>query len=76
MTPQEVLKRIHLHINKMFESEAFIIIDALEKQIPQKTNTKFYNDGSAEYICPICEGAVNDDQKFCDECGQALYWED
>lgn len=50
-----------------------IIKDALKKQIgliPNKWNGKNIN----AYICPGCDFAVYEDDKFCKECGQALEW--
>lgn len=58
------------------KERAQIAIDAIEKQIPKSCCNRFYGDGSVEYVCPTCESAVNDDQKYCDACGQALDWED
>ena len=48
-------------------------IEALENQIPQKTNN---NDGLGSY-CPICNFYITDfdEYKFCPECGQAIDWE-
>lgn len=49
-------------------------IEALEKQIPKKPTIDEY-DGTYSYICP-CEAEVEENQAYCDICGQALEWSD
>jgi hypothetical protein len=49
--------------------------EAREKQIPKKPIEKeFYN--MPHCSCPICEGGLYHEQQYCDECGQALEWEE
>lgn len=59
-------------------------IIALEKQIPKKVISIIYR---GDYKCPTCENYIDitDDDlyvyeieppKYCDECGQALDWEE
>lgn len=47
---------------------------ALDRQIPMKVKEVHVD----EYICPVCNAENNCDQrmvsdKYCPECGQALY---
>lgn len=85
MTPQAAIFHIKKHNDAHSRKERFAVhitealrmaVEALEKQIPKSCCNRFYGDGSVEYVCPTCESAVNDDQKYCDACGQALDWED
>lgn len=51
-----------------------LVISVLEKQIPKECI-----DMTEEYIhkCPTCNGSITfHKQEYCDECGQALKWED
>lgn len=57
---------------------------ALEKQIPKKPyeETIATEEGymtkkrSFFYCCPNCFYHLNENQKYCDDCGQALDWSD
>lgn len=54
-----------------------LAIIALEKQIPKRISTKFYDCGSYDYICTSCGYVIDIDNKmYCEHCGQALYWSD
>lgn len=54
---------------------AELAIEALEKQIAKKVIYENY-----AYICPICGGIVEDEDKcrfdYCPDCGQKLLWEE
>lgn len=52
-------------------------IEALEKQIPKKPKGKDDNFDMSYGICPNCNNIVDDwnDNRFCNECGQAISWE-
>lgn len=54
------------------------ILNALEKQIPKKAKGKDDNFGISYGICPNCNKIVDvwNDNRFCDECGQAIDWEE
>ena len=57
-----------------FDKAFRIAILALEKQIPMRVENVHVD----EYYCPACEAENNCDNgiigdKFCPECGQALY---
>ena len=63
-----------------FENAYGMAIKALEKQIPKKVK----NSGERipfEWYCPACgellcdDGYKDTDIKYCDQCGQALDWE-
>lgn len=59
-------------------TEARIILDALEKQIPQKP-IKIGKSISVMYgDCPVCGHRINnyDDRNGCSECLQAIDWSD
>ena len=66
MTENDVLNRLHKHGETMTQDEAFIIMDALEKQIPKKIFHRGYEyqgqmiypvgiDGVPYDLCPNCE---------------------
>ena len=49
--------------------------EAREKQVAKKPiETEHFN--CLNYECPICEGGLFHEQQYCDECGQALKWEE
>lgn len=74
------------YINMCSAEEMNIAIEALEKQIPKKTKTYLVNMKHIDFLCPNCkkrivsivdgEWLAGKNQKFCDECGQALDWSD
>ena len=87
MTPQEAIQRIKTHNEIHSRKERFavhitkalqIAVEVLEKQIPQKPRV----DDNDWYCCRNCGDTfslvnmVNDRNKFCGKCGQALDWED
>lgn len=53
-------------------------IEALEKQIPKKPKAKDDNFAMSYGICPNCNNIIDDwnDNRFCNECGQAISWEE
>lgn len=51
----------------------YAIIEDLEKKMPQKPTIDEYDDGTYSYICP-CGAEVEENQVYCDICGQALDW--
>lgn len=48
-------------------------IEALEKQMPKKVAADIYDDGEVSHIC-LCGAEVEENQAYCDVCGQALDW--
>lgn len=61
--------------NSVFTVQAFeLAIEALEKQIPKKPSGSFDDEtyGRA-WICE-CTGIIDEYQKFCPCCGQAIDW--
>ena len=51
------------------------IKEAIEKQKAKKPIEKeLYN--IPYYICPVCHSRLMDKQFYCDECGQAIDWEE
>lgn len=74
------------YINMCSAEEMNIAIKALEKQIPKKPKTYIVNMKLIYFLCPNCkkriiskvdgEWLAGKNQKFCDECGQALDWSD
>lgn len=90
MTIQE-LQEFHQIINDKFSGKGnFKSIDienALEKQIPKKLKGKEVGRFGLALLCPNCENQVamiwdsvlqkgKYKQNYCDNCGQALDWED
>lgn len=64
-----------------------VIHKALEKQIPKKLKDKEVSRFGLALLCPSCENQVamiwesvlekgKYKQSYCDNCGQALDWED
>ncbi len=60
-------------------------VEALKKQIPQKTIIKIFEEdvnvgrvifkaGTKVHHCPECLSVVTGSQVFCSRCGQALIW--
>ena len=72
------------YINMCSVEEMNIAISALEKQIPKKPKNYLVNMKCIDFLCPNCkkkiiskidgEWVAGKNQKFCDECGQALDW--
>ena len=61
------------------DEERTIIIECIEKQIPQKPiELKFCLDGFASYRCGSCGYyyRVECPPKYCSNCGQAIDWSD
>ena len=58
---------------------AKLAIEAMEKQIPKKVGTTTNRFNVTHYHCPRCECHAwieYENQSYCDNCGQALLWED
>ena len=87
MTPKEAIKILEVakaEVEWNYPLDYAVAIDtaieALEKQIPKKVK----NSGERipfEWYCPTCgellcdDGYKDTDIKYCDQCGQALDWE-
>lgn len=82
MTPERAIKSIKEHNRIHFEKEKGknpIITEALQMAIsaleyrtpktPRCSITPFYK-------CPSCGNEIYENQKHCDNCGQALDWSD
>lgn len=50
-------------------------IEALEKQVPKKVAADIYDDGEVSHIC-LCGAEVEENQAYCDGCGQMIDWSD
>ncbi len=50
------------------------ILNAIKKQIPQKLVDLAKNELYGN--CPVCGKVVHIGEKYCDQCGQALDWEE
>ncbi len=50
-------------------------IEALEKQVPKKVAADIYYDGAVSHIC-LCGAEVEENQAYCDVCGQMIDWSD
>lgn len=50
-------------------------IEALEKQVPKKVAADIYDDGEVSHIC-LCGAEVEENQAYCDVCGQMIDWSD
>ena len=47
--------------------------EAREKQVAKKPKSEQYFYGVLDR-CPVCEGGLYYEQKYCDDCGQSLKW--
>ena len=73
MTYQNILDRIYKHGKTMTETEALMIITAVEKQIPQFVRSKgFKGMNHTVYKCPRCGKSVRNGTNHCDKCGQSI----
>lgn len=60
-------------------TEARIILDALEKQVPKKARYKIVGNGWndwAEGKCPVCGVNIKNTPIYCPCCGQGIDWSD
>ena len=92
MTAQEAIKNIvengiKLGAGYYVNVEALkVAVSALGKQIPKKPKSYLVNMKHIDFLCPNCkkriiskvdgEWVAGKNQKFCDNCGQALDWSD
>ena len=82
MKPEEAIKAIKSNMptkgTYTILTEALeLAMQALEKQVPKKPNTKFYGDGSIETVCPECEANIEDlgdEYSGCPYCLQKIDW--
>lgn len=69
---KEMVKQCGLNIEEPPHEEVLnVVVEALEKQTPQKPIEKFPFE-----VCPVCDKVVLEHMKFCHECGQKLDWSD
>ena len=77
MTPQEI-DRIECairHIESSLDVDpwaAEIAVEAMRKQIPQKTKMPL----DAYWVCPTCGRKVEHPFEHCMRCGQKIWWEE
>ena len=84
MLPDEPPSDFVVNENVWFKEHEKIIdahnkaIEALEKQIPIKTNIHGYRTGrevnTISYTCPVCNKHISNEDKCCKQCGQRLDW--
>lgn len=87
MTIQEALRTLKMEIlgdSKQMKYAKQIAKSALEKQIPKKPKSYLVNMKHIDFLCPNCkkriiskvdgEWLAGKNQKFCDNCEQALDW--
>lgn len=86
MTEQNVINKLRKHNETIMQDEAFILIDALEKQIPKKPiykempyseevgfNNEWYCTTCGAYVGYFSEGMNEPEQmEYCNECGQHI----
>lgn len=74
MTDREkLIELLKKNVYKMCEKVA-LALKAIEKQIPKKLSGSFNDEtyGRA-WVCE-CTGVIDEYQKFCPCCGQAIDW--
>lgn len=63
----------------LYHGEIFTLRELVEKATPKKVvNVKSVEDWDVLFIageCPVCGSWLNDEMKYCPECGQRLEWE-
>ena len=65
----------------MTQEEFNIAVNELSKRVPQRPERvqMYYNTWVCQYVkngeCPCCGMDVICDDRYCRECGQALYWD-
>lgn len=87
MTTQEALEifeSVRPQGNRIINEALNTIKTAVKKQIPKKPKTYLVNMKHIDFLCPNCKKKIvskvdgdfiaGKNQKFCDECGQALDW--
>lgn len=81
---QEAIKWFEKYIDNECYKESFqnackLAIESIEKATPKKVvNVKSVEDWDVLFIageCPVCGSWLNDEMKYCPECGQRLEWE-
>lgn len=76
-----IKKNLPLHEDSWTDEDKehiLTIMEALEKQTPQKTTEREYvPNGTLIYgHCPNCDCFTKNFFKYCGNCGQALDWSD
>lgn len=72
---ENIIGRLEANHGANYNKALRMGIESLEKQIPKKPSGSFDDEtyGKA-YVCE-CTGIIDEYQKFCPSCGQALNWE-
>lgn len=58
---------------------AEFILKAVEKQIPappQIDTSMLFETEVDNMVCPSCGNYLEENQRYCDNCGQAIKWEE
>lgn len=78
----EVIKHGCIYRDRRGGDALRVSISALEKQIPKKPNESRYpwaicpSCGGSVYIDKVQEHIMNNENTYCEHCGQALDWGD
>lgn len=75
------VKRVYVASEHYDEEDINILQELVDKAIPKKIITFYSNVTNSEDVyafdtCPSCRKYLNLNQKYCDECTQALDWSD
>ena len=71
-----LLERVNDAILKMSEAIKLLSFMSNNKKPPMKPNIKQEDFPQKENICPVCGKRVWMNHNFCDNCGQAIDWDD
>lgn len=80
----EIFENVRPQGNRIINEALNTIKTAVKKQIPKKPKTYLVNMKHIDFLCPNCKKRIiskvdgewfaGKNQKFCDECGQAIDW--
>ena len=76
-TASKTLKKIiHPEMPDNIKAAFETAVEALTKRTPEMPRDKYYAflKRNEHGHCPSCKSIVNDSERFCNNCGQALDW--
>ena len=73
----EHLKKLRSFHNGSYGAAVKMAITAIDKQIPKTPLDIRACPNEAKFAnCPVCRQVVDEWSPYCDQCGQAIDWED
>ena len=62
--------------SKEFRDFEVEISEAVEKQVPVKPTSEITEIGGLQHVCNSCWGFIGYLHSYCENCGQAIDWEE